>query len=219
MAEAQDFESSSCSICLDSNQFRVLNCGHAFCLNCLQSMHSIYGGKIPCPLDRIEDAREPRTLPTPNQFKGKLFPVFEVDERYTSIDQLLHAQLRCREKTVEIVRGIAGDLNSDELKCAIAKITGGVFGVRFFLFLFEIYSCWHQHQILSSPERRPPPTIYFLKKCIPVHSYFTIPPPPPPPLITFLSQEDLVSTVKLLRSYRNCRNKFNFLPVVMVASR
>ena len=178
MAEAQDFEDSSCSICLDSNQFRVLNCGHAFCLNCLKSMHSIYGGKMPCPLDRIEDAREPRTLPTPNQFKGKLFPVFEVDERYTSIDQLLHAQLRCREKTVEIVRGIAGDLNSHEFNCAIAKITGGVFGVRFFLFLFEIYSCCHQHQILSSPERRPSSTIYFFQK---MHtSTFLLQSPPPP---------------------------------------
>ena len=141
MAEPQDFEHTFCTLCIESSDFRVLNCGHAFCLNCLKSMHSIYDGKIPCPLDRKEDTREPRTLPTPSQFKGKLFPVFELHERCTSIEHLLHAQLCCRKKTIEYLRHIAGDLNSDEFNCAIAKITGAVVGVRFFSFLFEIYSC------------------------------------------------------------------------------
>lgn len=145
MDEVPDLEGSSCSICFDSNQFRVLQCGHAFCLECLQVIHQNNGGKIPCPMDRKEDAREPHTLPTPIQFQGQLFVSAVDDERYTSLNQLIDAQVRRRLQTINQLRRLASNLDCHEFNCAIAKITGSVAGVRFIF--FDICSCCYQHEI------------------------------------------------------------------------
>ena len=129
MAEAGDLEDDSCSICFESNQFRVLQCGHAFCLECLKVMYRNYGGKVCCPMDRMEDGREPSSLPTPRQFEGHLFNFPAEDRRYTNIDQLIDAQIKHRMQTIQQLRNVATTLESQEFDCAIAKITGSAAGV------------------------------------------------------------------------------------------
>ena len=133
MAVASQWEDESCSICFDSNQFRVLQCGHAFCLDCLQTLYNNYSGKVPCPLDRREDTRAPHTLPTPQQFQGQLFVPTMDDERYTNLNQLIDAQVQHRLQTIAQLRNLASTLGSHEFNCAIAKISGSAAGVSFVL--------------------------------------------------------------------------------------
>ena len=130
MKEAPDLNDGYCSICFDSSKFRVLQCGHAFCLDCLQTMHAYHGGKILCPMDRREDAREPRTLPTPHQFQGRVFiPAVDDDERHMDFNYLLDAQIEHRLHTIRKLRTLASTLDGHEFNCAIAKVTGSVAGV------------------------------------------------------------------------------------------
>ena len=129
MEEPPDLNDGYCSMCFYSNQFRVLQCGHPFCLDCLQTMHAYHGGKIRCPRDRQEDAREPRTLPTPHQFQGHVvIPVVD-DERHMDFNYLLDAQIRHRQDTIRKLRTLASRLDCHEFNCAIAKVTGSVVGV------------------------------------------------------------------------------------------
>ena len=142
MSDYFDLEHASCCICFDSNQFRVLQCGHAFCLECLQAMHDHHGGKIPCPLDRKEDGREPRTLPTPTEFDGQLFFHGIDDERHISLNQLIDAQVQHRLQTIRQLRKLAENLDTNEFNCAIAKITGSVAGVSvMFCYYYVIHTC------------------------------------------------------------------------------
>jgi len=130
MEEAPDLNDGYCSICFDSSQFRVLQCGHAFCLDCLQTMHAYHGGKILCPMDRREDAREPRTLPTPHQFQGHVFiPAVDDDERHVDLNYLLDTQIKHRLDTIRKLRTLASTLEGHEFNCAIAKVTGSAAGI------------------------------------------------------------------------------------------
>ena len=123
MEEAPDLHDGYCSICFDSSQFRVLQCGHAFCLGCLQTMHAYHGGKILCPMDRREDTREPCTLPTPHQCQGHVFiPAVDDDERHMNLNYLLDAHIEHRQKTIRKLRTLASKL--DKFNSVTAKVNG-----------------------------------------------------------------------------------------------
>lgn len=125
-----DTEGKSCSICMDSNEFRALQCGHCFCVDCLQQLYTMHEQKIICPMDRQIDEREPQTLPTPNEFEGQVFMQTIDDERFININELLDAQVKQRWKTVTHLRTVANALDTQELQCAGAKVGGSAFGVR-----------------------------------------------------------------------------------------
>jgi len=130
MEEAPDLNDGYCSICFDSSQFRVLQCAHAFCLDCLETLHEIHGGRILCPMDRREDAREPRTLPTPHQFQGRVFiPAVDDDERHMDFNYLLDAKIEHGLQTIAKLITLVSRLECHEFNCAIAKVTGSVVGV------------------------------------------------------------------------------------------
>ena len=126
-----DREDESCSICFDSYEFRVLQCGHAFCLECLNTLYNEHG-KIPCPMDRMEDMREPISLPTPQHFRGQIFMPALDGARYQTLNQLLDAQVQHRMQTIRQLRSLATTLNGQEFNCSIAKITGSAAGVSYF---------------------------------------------------------------------------------------
>lgn len=129
MASGNDLEDQSCSICFDSNEFRVLQCGHAFCLKCLNTLYFNHGGKVCCPMDRKEDDREPISLPTPIQFQGRLYRTTIKNGKYENIKKLIDDQVKQRMHTVQVLRNLAASLGSKEHDCAIAKITGSAAGV------------------------------------------------------------------------------------------
>lgn len=129
MGELEELEGQSCPLCYDSNDFRVLLCGHAFCLGCLEYLYKSNGGKLCCPMDRKEYNRKPINLPTPRQFQGQLFATGIDDERHKDIHSLIDSQVMKRMHTIQHLRGLAEKLNKMEFKCAVAKISGGVSGV------------------------------------------------------------------------------------------
>ena len=122
-------ERDKCSICLTSNDFRVLQCGHAFCFDCLRYIHEIEEGTILCPHDLKEDCTTPNSLPKPECFEGSILtPDVEVDSS-TSIDKLLQDLVDQRMKTIKLLRRVASVLNGHELNSSISKISGSVAGV------------------------------------------------------------------------------------------
>ncbi len=125
-------ENEVCPICWESNDFRTLPCGHTFCIECLEVLHEHHGGQVPCPIDRKIDQTEPKRLPTPNRFRGKLFPSTIFDETFVNIYQLLDAQIRQRRITVNGLRLVGNTLKDHEMKCAGAKVGGSVTGVCLF---------------------------------------------------------------------------------------
>ena len=62
MAHANDIDTDwkSCTICMESNEFRVLQCGHCFCVDCLEHLYTMHEQRIVCPMDRQIDEREPK---------------------------------------------------------------------------------------------------------------------------------------------------------------
>ena len=88
----------SCAICWDSDDFRVLKCGHCFCVECLRTLRSLRcfecdenHDTIKCPMDRSEDPTPVDSMPTPSNFSGKLIPL-TIPER-SSLKDMLNSSL------------------------------------------------------------------------------------------------------------------------------
>ena len=129
MAGTLDLEGQLCSVCWEGNDFRVLQCGHGFCLECLEALYMSHDHKIICPMDRAPDERPPESLPTPNQFQGRLYIQTVDDEVYVNMNQLIDAQIKQRKCTIKHLRRIFASLTEHEFNCAGAKIGGSALGV------------------------------------------------------------------------------------------
>ena len=119
-----------CTICWECDDFRALECGHCFCLKCLHTLYELHG-KIECPLDRKEDKSLPANLPTPQEFRGKLFlqTITDDQEDTGDINHLLDDMVRRRKITIAQLRAVAKELEAHEFNCASAKVGGSVAGV------------------------------------------------------------------------------------------
>ena len=118
-----------CTVCWDCNDFRALECGHCFCLKCLHTLYELHG-KIQCPMDRKEDKTLPANLPSPQEFRGKLFIQTITDEQdINDINDLLDDMVRRRKITISQLRAVANELASKEFNCASVKIGGSAAGV------------------------------------------------------------------------------------------
>ena len=118
-----------CTICWDCNDFRALECGHCFCLKCLHTLYELHG-KIECPMDRKEIKTLPANLPTPQEFRGKLFVQTITEEHdISNINDLLDDMVRRRKITISQLRAVAKELENQEFNCASAKIGGSAAGV------------------------------------------------------------------------------------------
>ena len=130
----------SCAICWESNDFRVLKCGHCFCIECLRTLSELRclecdenHNTIKCPMDRREDSTPVRSLPTPDNFEGKLIPLTisnkEANNGKHNMNDLIDDNVRLRKRTISHLRNVAKELEKHELKCASAKIGGSAAGV------------------------------------------------------------------------------------------
>ena len=124
-----DSKRDKCSICLTSNDYRVLQCGHAFCIDCLQYIHEFEEGTILCPHDLKEDCTTPNSLPKPEYFEGIILTPDVEGDSPTSIDNLLQDLVDQRMTTIKLLRQVASVLNGHELNSSISKISGSVAGV------------------------------------------------------------------------------------------
>ena len=118
-----------CTICWECDDFRALECGHCFCVKCLNTLHEIHG-KIECPMDRKDDNTQPANLPTPQEFRGRLFvQTIEHEQDMGDINHLLDDMVKRRKVTITQLRAVAKELEGHEFKCATAKVGGSVAGV------------------------------------------------------------------------------------------
>ena len=141
MATERDLRDRACAICFASKDFRVLQCGHLICFGCLENLHTDGNGIVNCPWDREEDAIEPRELPTPIEYKGKLF--YDSADQIDDFVKLLRSLLKQREATIQHLRTVAEFLATLESKCAVSKITGSAVGVSSILLdqcIFILYN-------------------------------------------------------------------------------
>lgn len=130
----------SCAICWESNDFRVLKCGHCFCIECLRTLKELrclecdeYHDNIRCPMDRQEDDTSLECLPTPDNFEGRLIPLTisarrANDSKY-DINHLVEDNVALRKRTINHLRTVARELEMHEFNCASAKIGGSIAGV------------------------------------------------------------------------------------------
>ena len=130
----------SCAICWESNDFRVLKCGHCFCIECLRTLRELRclecdenHKTIKCPMDRREDSTPVRSLPTPENFEGKLIPLTisnkDANNGKHDINDLIDDNVKLRKRTIFHLRNVAKELEKHEFKCASAKIGGSAGGV------------------------------------------------------------------------------------------
>ena len=143
MATGRDLIDRACAICCASKDFRVLPCGHPICFGCLKNLHTDGNGIVTCPWDREEDAIDPRALPTPKKFTGKIY--FDSTDQIDDFVRLLKSLLKQREYTIQHLRNVAEILAIYERKCAVSKITGSTAGVSSnlydqFIFFISLYS-------------------------------------------------------------------------------
>ena len=124
-----------CAVCLDSDDFRVLECRHAFCFQCLRCIYETNEGMIICPFDRLVDLREPRALPKPNRFHGEI--IYHISDDPIDFNMLIDRLIQQRKTTVEHLRDVASFLSKKEVKLAISKITGSATGVSNLTFLLR----------------------------------------------------------------------------------
>ena len=69
-------------------------------------------------------------MPTPQEFRGKLFVQTITDEDATGdINGLLDDMVKRRKITIKQLRAVAKELESHEFNCASAKVGGSVAGV------------------------------------------------------------------------------------------
>ena len=81
-------------------------------------------------MDRKEIKTQPNNLPTPQEFRGKLFAqTITEDQDMGDINHLLDDMVRRRRKTIAQLREVAKELESHEFNCASAKVGGSVAGV------------------------------------------------------------------------------------------
>ena len=132
--ETGDLGIKICGICLDSDDFRVLQCGHPICVSCLEAIQKRNQGTIRCPFDASEDERKLCELPRPNKFKGKIF--YHTSKDIPDFQMLFERLAEKRKVTIQHLRDITEILKSHEFNCAISKITGSVVGVSSILFLY-----------------------------------------------------------------------------------
>ena len=129
----------SCAICWDSDDFRVLKCGHCFCVECLRTLRSLRcfecdenHDTIKCPMDRSEDPTPVDSMPTPSNFTGKLIPL-TIPERSSikdmqDINEVIKDLIRLRKQTILHLRNVVRKLDTHEFNCAAAKIGGSSVG-------------------------------------------------------------------------------------------
>ena len=120
-----------CAICVDSQEFRVLQCRHCFCINCLMVLRGFGEEEITCPACRKPDSILPEDLPLSQNFIGRrpIYPDFHDEEIGNEFTALLSRQLTVRRRTIDHLRFVADELSSMELKCAGAKIGGSATGI------------------------------------------------------------------------------------------
>ena len=126
----EDSKMLLCSICYLSYKCRVLKCGHALCLDCVENIHTTNNRKIPCPWDGIEDKRDPYALPTPEQFYGRIINTNTEEDIAPEFQRLLAELVKHRTMTIKHLRNVAEILDGHEFNCAISKVAGTVAGVR-----------------------------------------------------------------------------------------
>ena len=129
MSEAE--ETLYCALCLEDllcEHFRVLPCGHYFCIPCLtQWAEQVEDGAFSCPVDRTP-ATMSQCSPVA-KFEGQLFSSQNPDENDLSISALLHSQMVLRSKTIRYLRSAIDELISIEMSTSVAKLTGSSIGV------------------------------------------------------------------------------------------
>ena len=115
MAEEGDLKNQVCSICYDSNNFRVLHCRHAFCLDCIEIIHKNHEGRITCPRDRIVDVRVPSALPTLQQFKGKISMTYLEKDVEKNFGRLQDDLVKQRMQTIKHLRNVTVQIIEKEI--------------------------------------------------------------------------------------------------------
>ena len=129
-----------CAICWDSDDFRVLQCGHCFCIECLKTLRSLrclecdeLHDTIKCPMDRSEDPTPVNDLPSPSNFKGKLIPLtipeVKPNKDMHDINEIIKDLIRLRKLTISHLRNVVTKLDTHEFNCASAKIGGSAAGI------------------------------------------------------------------------------------------
>jgi len=120
-----------CSIDLEMlpiHQFKVLNCGHYFCAECLDSWAE--QGMLNCPKCRQEEIRSVGNLSGIAAHTGPLFLEEPPDhEDKIEINTMLHAQMVRRSKTIRILRLAAKEVLDIEFASAGVKIGGAAAGL------------------------------------------------------------------------------------------
>lgn len=110
---------------LPVDQAKVLLCGHCFCQDCLNAWEKQC--LVACPNCRCEDKRNVSDLPGIFDFEGKLFLDVEPEiEECKDIQDMIHAQIVRRAKTIRILRQAAAAVTDIELTTAGVKIGGTV---------------------------------------------------------------------------------------------
>ena len=126
MAEEVEWKNKFCSICHLSNAWKVLQCGHPYCLDCCVILYEINDNKISCPWDMKEDSTKPSCLPEPQSFKGTILDTDLEGDEYIDCKRLLQEVIERREKTIKQTRRVTGILENPEVKSSISKLTGSV---------------------------------------------------------------------------------------------
>ena len=154
MDEVEDWEYISCSLCYASNDFRVLGCGHAFCMGCLQILRKRHGRRIPCPRDRLIDRREISQLSEPHECQGEVIISSIDEERYKNLNQLIDAQIKDRMDTINVLDNFAQRFKWTVCGFSLLFWYGCIFGVSPFVIFkntfagccnYPIYIYTHTH--------------------------------------------------------------------------
>lgn len=120
-----------CPICLEwdpSSSFRVLQCGHCFCGDCIDEWQE---QKLrTCPSCRKEDKRSSVLLEDPKSFTNHVFlPDPPEQEIAMEMGKLLSAQLKRRNQTIRYLRDTAIAISELELTGAGFKVGGSAAGL------------------------------------------------------------------------------------------
>ena len=129
MATRADLTNELCSICFDSQDFRVLGCGHAFCIECIMQIHFLNDETIPCPYDQIKETNRPSVLPTPVNFTGRIFNIHVKKDEQKDFNKFLDDLVQQRKQTIKDLNELASFLKSSGIFFSVPKAAGGFAGV------------------------------------------------------------------------------------------